>query len=62
MTATNMCSNFGSKWYSSPFREEIKSGPEAVEEGRQDIKPRTSDSVQRESGGQGDRQDGRVKG
>ena len=44
------------------IREEIESGPEPGEEGRQDIKPKTSDSGQGESGGQGDRQDGKVKG
>ena len=43
------------------IREEIESGPEAVEEGRRWIKPKTTNSVQRESGGQGGRQDGKVK-
>ena len=33
------------------IREEIESGPEVVEEGRRDINPNTSDSVQRKSGG-----------
>ena len=43
------------------IQEDIESGPEAMEEGRRDIMPKTSDSVQRESGGHGDRQEGKVK-